>query len=50
MTTREWRTIVTVAALVLFAGLSTSSMADEPKPLPAAKPEDIQTVTAFLKT
>src|SRR6185312_10335877 len=46
----EWKTPLTVAALILFAGIAAPSMADEPKPLPVATLEEVQSVTAFLKT
>src|SRR5215217_9705121 len=48
--TRTWRTFLTVAPLMMFAGLPAASRADEPKPLPLARPQDIETVTEFLKT
>ena len=48
--TRESGTFLTVAGLMLFAGLASSARADEPKPLPVAKPQELATVTAYLKT
>jgi WD40 repeat protein len=48
--TRAWGTFLTVAALMLLAGVPASSRADEQNPLPVAKPQDIETVTEFLKT
>src|SRR3954467_13827978 len=48
--TRECRTFLTVATLMLFSGMPASSRADEPHPLPVAKPQDIDVVTDFLKT
>src|SRR5262245_50568083 len=48
--TREWRTVLTLSALMLFAGIATSSGADNLKTLPVPKAEDLQTVTEFLKT
>src|SRR5688572_15529543 len=48
--TLAWRTFLTVAALMPFAAIPASSKADEPKLLPVAKPQDIETVTEFLKT